>query len=742
MGAPGQDRMRPASTVLKQGLVKLLFASVALGCMARAAAAAASENTFRIKFAPELLASLPPSKPSQQQIPRQANQQSGALEGTLRDADHRPIGGATVKLRNLDTGKIQQTTSDGQGIFRLLNLPAGRYELSVESAGYNPLPKTEIEVGKGEIVIRDLTLEAVAAAPPSPENLPQVPTATPGAPETQSPPALYYPQLAPRPDLKNGETVPPQPPLPPSDQVFQTFPDRWDVNMPDWDRYGHGGEYPYVKHHAWDPFDRNKLKGDIPIIGQQTFLNITGVSDTFVDGRCLPTPTQASHANPGTAQFFGRCEQAFLDQQFRFTFDLFHGDTSFRPVDWRIRITPVVDINFLAVRELGIVNVDTSKGLTRLDDHTGLQEAFGEVKLADLSPNYDFISLRAGIQEFNSDFRGFLFVDEQPGARLFGSLNSNRWQYNLAYFYMLEKDTNSGLNTFQQRHQQVVVANWFMQDFFFPGYTAQFSVHYNKDDATIHYDDNGFLVRPAPIGVVTPHSIRAAYLGWTGDGHIGSVNVTHAFYQALGTDSLNPIAGRPVTINAQMAALELSKDKDWARFKTSVFYASGSANPQSGRARGFDAIEDFPEFAGGIFSLWNREGIRLTGTGVQLTPPNSLLPSLRSSKDEGQANFVNPGIFLANAGTDLSVTPKSTVFVNVNYLRFEDTESLEILLFQAPIRHSIGVDSSLGVKYRPLLSDNIVLTGGVAALLPGQGFKDIYTGHTLYSVFGDLRFRF
>jgi hypothetical protein len=220
------------------------------------------------------------------------------------------------------------------------------------------------------------------------------------------------------------------------------------------------------------------------------------------------------------------------------------------------------------------------------------------------------------------------------------------------------------------------------------------------------------------------------------------VNLTHAFYQALGTDSFNPLAGRPVTINAQMAALELSVDKDWIRFKGSAFYASGSANPASGHARGFDAIEDFPEFAGGIFSLWNREGIRLTGAGVNLTSPDSLLPSLRSDKDEGQANFVNPGIFLANLGTDFDLTPKLRGFVNVNYLRFEDTEPLELLLFQAPIHHTIGVDSSLGVRYRPPLTENISITAGAAALVPGQGLRDIYTGKMMFSVFTNVKFQF
>ncbi len=64
-------------------------------------------------------------------------------------------------------------------------------------------------------------------------------------------------------------------------------------------------------------------------------------------------------------------------------------------------------------------------------------------------------------------------------------------------------------------------------------------------------------------------------MGWTGNGHIRRLNISHAFYQALGNDTFNPIAGRPVDINAQMAALELSVDKDWIRYYAQFFYASG-----------------------------------------------------------------------------------------------------------------------------------------------------------------------
>src|SRR5204863_8393625 len=127
------------------------------------------------------------------------------------------------------------------------------------------------------------------------------------------------------------------------------------------------------------------------------------------------------------------------------------------------------------------------------------------------------------------------------------------------------------------------------------------------------------------------------------------------------------------------------------------------------------------------FSFWKRNRIRLTQTGVGLVQPNSILPSLRSSKTQGLANFVNPGIFIYNAGVDVDVTQRLKAIFNVNYLRFHRTESLEYVLFQNRIRHDIGWDYSLGVAYRPFLINNLTLTFGAATLKPGRGFRDIYT---------------
>ena len=511
---------------------------------------------------------------------------------------------------------------------------------------------------------------------------------------------------------------------------FIPVPDRWRLGLPAWDRYpGQPGEYPYVRGRWLDPYNQNVLKGDYPIVGQNIFMNIAAISDTLVETRRLPVPSDVSSARAGSAEFFGRGEQFFINQNFILAFELFRGDTAFKPRDWELRLTPVFNINYLDTRENGIVNIDVRKGTDRTDGHVALQEASLEIHLADLSPNYDFLSIRGGIQGFTSDFRGFIFSDNELGVRLFGNFGSNRNQWNIVYFSMLEKDTNSGLNTFDSRDQNVAIANFFRQDFIWLGYTAQLSLHFNNDNASTKFDENNFLVRPALVGDARPHTINVGYLGWAGDGHIGRLNLTHAVYLALGRDDRNPIAGRSVDINAQMAAVELSYDVDWLRFKGSFLWASGDSKPTDGTARGFDSIFDNPNFAGGGFSFWNRQGIRLTQTGLNLVNRNSLLPNLRSSKEQGQANFVNPGLFLYNVGVEADLTPKLRGFFNINYLRFAETEPLELVLFQPHIRRDIGIDYGIGFQYRPLLNNNIILTLGASAFAPLDGFKDIYTSN-------------
>ena len=52
------------------------------------------------------------------------------------------------------------------------------------------------------------------------------------------------------------------------------------------------------------------------------------------------------------------------------------------------------------------------------------------------------------------------------------------------------------------------------------------------------------------------------------------------------------------------------------------------------------------------------------------------------------------------------------------------------MLFTNHASNDIGLDCSLGFQWRPLLTNNVILTAGVGFLVPGQGYKDIYRANT------------
>jgi hypothetical protein len=649
-------------------------------------------------------------------------QDHGRITGVVRNASGATVGGAIVVARNQVTTRESRAGSEASGSYSL-RLPPGAYRITVappysakfekdKTYGEFAIPRGDaleniiVEPGKDtniDIQVEEKNLEGVNPAAE------EEPIGYTGKKSVASEPQTEADRLAVR--------------------------DRWRIGFPEYDRYGdrgaRGRDIPFKKGRWRDPYNQSVLKGDYPIKGNKLFLILSAVSTTGVEQRRAPTPSDVSSAEPRSAEFFGQPEQFATNETVQLTFELFHGDTTFRPRDWAIKISPTFSVpNYLNARENGVVNIDVRRGTNRTDTQVSLEEAFAEVKLKDVNENFDFVSVRAGVQPFVSDFRGFIFSDNNLGARVFGAFANNRYQYNAIYFSMLEKDANSGLNRFDTRHQNVYIANLFRQDFIRKGYTIQASLHYNDDRAGIKYDRNGFLVRPALIGDVRPHSIKVGYLGISGDGHLGRLNLSHSYYYAFGRDSRNPIAGRSVRVKSNMAAVEASVDHDYLRFKGSFFWAQGDENPTDAKATGFDAIFDDPNFVGGQFSFWNRNGIRLTQTGVGLVQPNSILPSLRSSKTQGQANFVNPGIFIYNAGVDVDLTQRVKAVFNVNYLRFHRTEPLEYLLFQNRIRHDIGFDYSLGVAYRPFLINNVTVTFGASTLQTGRGFRDIFTDRT------------
>jgi len=532
--------------------------------------------------------------------------------------------------------------------------------------------------------------------------------------------------------FNEGALRAPPPQAFPVDQV--PIPDRWRLIQ------GLG----LVEEDLLDPYNQNTYKGDrpinrdkvpwLPIKGDDWFFVANLISDTVYEPRTFPIPVGVQTTeDPDRLDVFGNDFSNVFSQTFIAGFALLKGSTAYKPPSVEYRLTLAYNVNYVTVPERRVLFVEPSKGTTRLDQFLGVQEAFVDYHFTALdNDRFDFVSIRAGIQPFQADFRGFLFQDQQLGVRLFGNRDNNRLQFNLAAFWRLEKDTNSGLNSVVQRPRDdfVFFANVYRQDFLIPALTSQFTIAYNRNREAndIEIDDNGFPVRPALLGTLRGRDYDVFYLGYNVDGRVGRINVTGSAYWALGEDRNNFFTDRPADINATFAAAELSYDKDWMRFRLSGLYASGDDDPFDDVEGGFDAIFENPVFAGADTSYWIRQTIPFAGGGraVSLNNRNGILNALRPSKEQGQSNFNNPGTILVGAGFDFDLTPEFRLTGNANHLWFENTSSLENLRVEGSIPKDIGYDLSVSAIWRPKANQNIVARLSAATLLAGDGFEDLF----------------
>ena len=519
----------------------------------------------------------------------------------------------------------------------------------------------------------------------------------------------------------------------PTDQI--PIPDRWRLIQ----------SLGLVKENLFDPYNQNTLKGDrpidrakvpwLPIKEDDWFFVANLISDSVYEPRTFPIPVGVQTTeDPDRNDVFGNAFSQVLSQTFIAGFALLKGSTTFKPPSIEYRVTLAYNVNYVDVPERRVLFVEPSLPSHRLDHFLGVQEAFVDYHFSQFdNDRFDFISIRAGIQPFQSDFRGFLFNDQQLGVRLFGSRDNNRFQFNLGAFWRLEKDTNSGLNSVVQspRDDLVFVANLYRQDFLIPALTSQITAVYNRnrEGDEIEVDDNGFPVRPALLGTLRGRDYDVLYLGYNLDGHVGRVNLTGSFYWALGEDRNSFFTDRPADINAQFAAVEASYDRDWMRLRLSAAYASGDSDPYDDKETGFDAIFENPVFAGADTSYWIRQTIPFAGGGraISINGRNGILNSLRSSKEQGQSNFNNPGLILIGTGADFDLTPQFRLSANANHLWFEDTSTLQVLRNEGSIPKDIGFDLSASAIWRPHANQNIVFRLSAATLLAGDGFKDLFT---------------
>lgn len=541
-----------------------------------------------------------------------------------------------------------------------------------------------------------------------------------------------------------------QPPPEAFPEEHLAVPDRWRLSE----------SLGLVRSRWSDPYNQNLLKGDVPIClptdeeqarrraagiarcatprflgltGHDWFFAVSAISDTVIEPRTFPIPVGVQTTQrPGSNDVFGRNHSLVLSQTFIASVALIKGSTAFVPPHVEYRLTLALNANYVDVGERRVLFVEPSRGTDRTDYALGVQEAFIDYHIRNVSDRFDFDSVRVGIQPFQFDFRGFLFQDQQLGIRLFGNRDNNRFQYNIAAIWRLEKDTNSGLNNLFQspRDDWILHANLFRQDFPFVGLTSQASLTWNmnRERGEIEVDDNGFPVRPALFGNLRARNYDAFYIGYSTDGRIGRINFTSSAYALLGSDRRNVFTDRNARLQSFFFAAEPSYDFNWIRVRGAALFASGDGNPYDNVERGFDHLFENPIFAGADTSYWIRQTIPFAGgaRAVSMNGRNGLLVNLRSSKEQGQSNFANPGTMLLGVGADLDLTPRFRLSGNINHLWFHRTRILEELRMQGTIRRDIGWDLSAAAIWRPRMTQNIVFRLSAAMLHSGTGFRDLF----------------
>jgi hypothetical protein len=104
----------------------------------------------------------------------------GSLVGTVSDPGGGRIPSVTVDLRDPRTSRLREVTTDSQGEFRVSELPAGTYEVSVSQPGFAPYRHAGVNVALGTTVQLDISLQSATlatqvtvSAQPSPIDLSQ-----------------------------------------------------------------------------------------------------------------------------------------------------------------------------------------------------------------------------------------------------------------------------------------------------------------------------------------------------------------------------------------------------------------------------------------------------------------------------------------------------------------------------------------------------------------------------------------
>ena len=94
----------------------------------------------------------------------QSQATTGSIEGSVVDSNGALVPDARVTAINVQTGLTREVTSNTEGLYRLLLLPVGDYDLTIQKQGFAIVKHQAIKVQVGQKVPLDIQLGAAGAA--------------------------------------------------------------------------------------------------------------------------------------------------------------------------------------------------------------------------------------------------------------------------------------------------------------------------------------------------------------------------------------------------------------------------------------------------------------------------------------------------------------------------------------------------------------------------------------------------
>lgn len=89
---------------------------------------------------------------------------NGTIRGLVTDSTGASITGASVTIKNIDTGYTRTVTSGTDGLYVVPDLPVGNYTVSASSTNFAPLTKSGIRLAAGAEIVIDEHLKAGSVA--------------------------------------------------------------------------------------------------------------------------------------------------------------------------------------------------------------------------------------------------------------------------------------------------------------------------------------------------------------------------------------------------------------------------------------------------------------------------------------------------------------------------------------------------------------------------------------------------